>query len=199
MMKHRSRGRDFVYLASSSPRRRELLSQLGLQFEVVPAEVDESRQRDEPPGDFVRRLALAKGRAALAAGEFTDAAIVSADTAVVVDEDILGKPRDDADAMQMLTRLSGRTHQVYSAVAVMTPEREAVELSVTAVRFRVLQDAEIDRYCCTGEPGDKAGAYGIQGLGAVFIEGISGSYSGVVGLPLRETARLLAGFGYCLP
>ena len=99
----------------------------------------------------------------------------------------------------MLTRLSGRTHNVYSAVAVMTPEREAVDYSRTSVRFRVLQDSEIGRYCRTGEPADKAGAYAIQGLAAVFIEDISGSYSGVVGLPLCETARLLAGFGYCLP
>ena len=199
MTKQQSRGRDFVYLASSSPRRRELIAQLGLRFEVVPAEVDESRQHHEIPADFVKRLALAKGRAALSTGKFSDAAVVSADTVVVIGDDILGKPSDNADAINMLTRLSGRTHKVYSAVAVMTPERETVECSLTSVRFRTLQESEIERYCRTGEPADKAGAYGIQGLGAVFIEDISGSYSGVVGLPLCETARLLAGFGYCLP
>lgn len=192
-------GRDFVYLASTSPRRRELLAQLRLRCEVVTAIIDESRLNAESGADYVTRLALAKGREALAQCGTVTTPIVSADTAVVLGADILGKPTDGADARQMLRRLSGCVHEVFSAVAVMTSAREDTALSRSTVRFRVLSDAEIDRYWQSGEPWDKAGAYAIQGLGAVFIEGISGSYSGVMGLPLCETARLLAGFGYCLP
>lgn len=194
-----SSGRDFVYLASMSPRRRELLAQLGLRCEVVPANVDESRHVDESAADYVTRLALAKGRAMLAQLGAVNAPIVSADTTVVVGTEILGKPADGAECRQMLGRLSGRVHHVYTAVAVMTTAHEEAALSRSTVRFRTLSDAEIDRYWSSGEPEDKAGAYAIQGLGAAFIEEITGSYSGVVGLPLCETARLLAGFGYCLP
>ena len=173
--------------------------QLRLRCRVVPAEVDESRLGDESGADYVMRLALAKGHAALAGLGGTDVPLLAADTTVVVAGDILGKPRDDLHAAEMLGRLSGIEHEVLSAVTVMSPARVETALSRSTVRFRPLTEAEIDRYCRTGEPRDKAGAYAIQGLGAVFIEDISGSYSGVMGLPLCETARLLAGFGYCLP
>lgn len=199
-MKAETKGkRGFVYLASSSPRRRELLAQLGLSYKVVPAEIDECRLPAEAPQDYVRRVALAKGRAVLSSGGHEDAPIVAADTAVVVGDDIFGKPADDEDARRMLGRLSGRVHEVLSAVAVMNSAGEEVAVQRSTVRFRKLTEAQIDRYVSGGEQRDKAGAYAIQGLGAVFIEELTGSYSGVMGLPLCETARLLAGFGYCLP
>lgn len=190
---------NFIYLASASPRRRELLRQLGLDFEVVPANIDESIQAGEEPAAYVERLALEKGRAARVLLERQDAPVLAADTAVILDGVILGKPRDEADAADMLARLSGCSHDVLTSVAVLDAATEEVTVNRTSVRFRTIQPAEIGAYWRSGEPAGKAGGYAIQGLGAVFIEAIHGSYSGVMGLPLFETARLLAGFGYRLP
>lgn len=190
--------RSFLHLASASPRRGELLRQLGVEFDVVPTDVDESPRPGEDPATYVERLARDKGRTARAALGRLDAPVLAADTAVVIDGWILGKPRDRADAAGMLERLSGNSHEVLTAVAVLDAEREEVVVNRTAVRFRPIRPDEIGAYWDSGEPIGKAGAYAIQGRGALFIEEIRGSYSGVMGLPLYETARLLAGFGYCL-
>ena len=189
----------FVYLASASPRRRELLAQLGIACRVVPASLDESRKPGESPARYVRRLAREKAAASrLALGDVPEP-VMGADTAVVIEDRILGKPRDRADAESMLMALSGRCHQVVTGVALLGPEGSDDVLSRSRVCFRELSPAEARAYWDTGEPADKAGAYAIQGLGAVFVESIEGSYTGVVGLPLFETAQLLAGFGYGLP
>jgi septum formation protein len=193
----------FVYLASASPRRQELLTQLGVRFEVVPAAVDESPLADEGGADLVCRLAAAKARAGVAArpaaqGRAAKGAVVAADTAVGLGRELFGKPAGEADAARILARLSGRTHSVWTAVAVADGQRERVELSHSEVTFRALTPDEITAYWRTGEPADKAGAYAIQGRGAQFIADLKGSYSGVMGLPLFETARLLALFGCVL-
>jgi len=185
--------KDFIYLASASPRRAELLRQLGVEFRVHPAELDELRLAGERPGAYVERLAAAKARAVheeLAA----EAPVVGADTVVVCDGHVLGKPADSAGAIDMLGRLSGRTHEVLSAVAVADGQGTHTRLSVSKVRFRPTTLDERAAYCETGEPLDKAGAYGIQGFAAAFVEYLEGSYSGVMGLPLCETAELLAPF-----
>jgi len=191
---------SFIYLASGSPRRRELLAQLGVSFELLVTDIDESLRSDEPADAYVRRMAMDKARAALGQMTARRAPVLGADTTVVVDRHILGKPADREAAAEMLRRLSGGNHEVLTAVAVVDgagdEAREAVAVSRTIVTFRSLNDAEIDGYWATGEPRDKAGGYAIQGLGAVFIEAIHGSYSGVMGLPLFETAHLLNGFGY---
>ncbi len=186
----------FIYLASGSPRRRELLAQLGISFEVIVTDIDESCRPAEPADAYVRRMASDKAQAALSRTSARRAAVLGADTSVVVDQQILGKPVDRDAGATMLRCLSGCRHEVLTAVALRDETREAVAVSRTVVTFRSLSDAEIDRYWATGEPRDKAGGYAIQGLGAVFIETIEGSYSGVMGLPLFETARLLNGFGY---
>lgn len=189
----------FVYLASASPRRQELLTQLGVQFEVVPAAVDETPLPDESGADLVCRLAAAKARAGVAARPpARSAPVVAADTAVGLGTELFGKPTGESDALRILSRLSGRTHFVWTAVAVADGHRERVELSRSEVTFRPLAPEEIAAYWRTGEPADKAGAYGIQGRGAQFIADLKGSYSGVMGLPLFETARLLALFGCVL-
>ncbi len=188
----------FIYLASGSPRRRELLAQLGVQFEVCVTDIDESAHADEASDAYVRRMAADKARAALARLPTRRAPVLGADTTVCVGRDRLGKPADRAAGAAMLRRLSGREHEVLTAVAINDGEREVVAVSRTTVTFRPLTDAEIDAYWATGEPRDKAGGYAIQGLGAVFIEAIRGSYTGVMGLPLFETARLLNSFGYRL-
>jgi septum formation protein len=177
-----------IALASRSPRRRELLAQIGVSHRVVDVEVDESVLPAEVPAEYVLRLALAKARA----GRERDPTlpVLGADTAVVVDDAILGKPADRADALAMLARLSAREHRVLTAVA-LVGEREATRLSVSHVRFRPVQPAEAAAYWATGEPLDKAGAYAVQGLGGLFVESLTGSYSGVMGLPLFETAELL--------
>ena len=191
---------SFIYLASGSPRRRELLAQLGVSFELLVTDIDESLRSDEPADAYVRRMAMDKARAALGQMTARRAPVLGADTTVVVDRHILGKPADREAAAEMLRRLSGGNHEVLTAVAVVDgagdEAREAIAVSRTIVTFRSLNDAEIDGYWATGEPRDKAGGYAIQGLGAVFIEAIHGSYSGVMGLPLFETAHLLNGFGY---
>jgi septum formation protein len=161
----------------------------------VPGSVDEARDPGESGENYVRRLALSKGRAALKSLGQTDVPVLAADTAVIAGEDILGKPVDEADARRILTRLSGRVHEVCTGVAVFRGSVENVAVSRSQVRFRALSDDEITAYWDTGEPRDKAGAYAIQGLGAVFVEELTGSYSGVMGLPLFETARLLESAG----
>ena len=191
---------QFIYLASASPRRRELLAQLGMAFELLVADIDETLKSEEPADAYVRRMARDKARAALGRMPARRAPVLGADTAVVVDRQILGKPADRQTAAAMLRRLSGGEHEVLTAVAIVGGEgdarREAIAVSRTIVTFRPLSDREIDDYWTTGEPRDKAGGYAIQGVGAIFIEAIRGSYSGVMGLPLYETARLLNGFGY---
>jgi len=183
-----------LLLASASPRRRELLAQIGVPTQRVHCEVDEQVMPDELPAAYVERVTRDKVLAGVAASP-VGAVVLAADTAVVLDEQILGKPRDREHAAQMLAALSDREHQVLTAVAVARGEQVELRLVTTQVRFRCLSAAEIAAYWASGEPADKAGAYGIQGLGAVFVAHISGSYSAVVGLPLLETAALLEGFG----
>jgi septum formation protein len=189
-------GAAFVYLASASPRRRELLAQLGLNCEVVPADIDETHRAGESAPAYVRRLALEKAHTAMARLNGPAAPVLAADTAVVLGDRILGKPADEKDARQMLADLSGRSHEVYSAVAVLNGEREDAAVSCSRVHFRVISETEMAAYWRTGEPQDKAGAYAIQGIGAIFVDGLEGSYSGVMGLPLFETAQLLESCGW---
>jgi septum formation protein len=181
-----------VVLASASPRRSELLRQIGVPHLVRPVDVDESIRSGEEPVDYVRRIGCDKAtsRPAVAA-EGADLPVLGSDTAVVLDGEVFGKPRDREDAARMLERLSGRTHEVHTAVALAYRGRLESRLSTSEVTFRALRSQEIDDYCASGEPADKAGAYAIQGFAAVFITRISGSYSGIMGLPLYETAELL--------
>ncbi|HKJ21777.1 MAG TPA: nucleoside triphosphate pyrophosphatase [Gammaproteobacteria bacterium] len=187
--------RPQLYLASSSPRRRQLLAQLGVRYHVLTAGIDERRRDGEAPRDYARRMAISKARRA-AADPSRDAAlpVLAADTVVTVDGTVLGKPVHRDDALSALARLSGRSHEVITAVALLH-DIEAVRLSVTRVTFRVVHPGEAEAYWETGEPGDKAGAYAVQGLGAVFVSRLEGSYTGVVGLPLFETAQLLGECG----
>ncbi|KAB2932081.1 MAG: septum formation inhibitor Maf [Candidatus Contendobacter sp.] len=185
-----------VYLASASPRRRELLRQIGVSYRLLRMEVDETPLPDETPYDYVARLALAKARTGCAAlGRRQPAPVLGADTAVVVDNAILGKPRDRDEGLAMLALLSGRAHRVLSAVALAIPARDAVEVQESRVRFRALTPAECAAYWDSGEPLGKAGGYAIQGRAAAFITELHGSYSSVMGLPLFETAELLRAFG----
>ncbi|MEZ5565564.1 MAG: nucleoside triphosphate pyrophosphatase [Gammaproteobacteria bacterium] len=185
-----------VYLASASPRRRELLNQLRVPHELLSVMVDEARHPAESAADMVCRLAAAKAQAGLTRRPGRSAPVLAADTAVAVGGELFGKPVDDTDAARMLSRLSGRTHSVWTAVAMTDGQQERVELSHSEVTFRGITADEITAYIGTGEPNDKAGAYAIQGLAAQFIADLKGSYSGVMGLPLFETARLLRFFGY---
>ncbi|MGA0054530.1 MAG: Maf family protein [Steroidobacteraceae bacterium] len=183
-----------LILASASPRRRELLRQIGVPHQVQAADIDETPLPNEAPGDYVQRLAHAK------AGHVfqirADAMpVLGADTTVAIDGLALGKPVDDREHRSMFERLSGREHAVYSAVALATRGGVVVRLSVTRVAFRTVTETERAAYWASGEPRDKAGGYAIQGLGAIFIESIAGSYSGVMGLPLAETAALLVAAG----
>jgi septum formation protein len=185
---------DFVYLASGSPRRRALLKQIGVPFQVLSVAVDESIAPAETPAAYVSRLAEAKAdagrRQALARGS-PPRPVLAADTAVVIDGEILGKPNDCGDAQRMLRLLSGRSHEVLTAVALATEGRLTSCISRSEVRFREISALEAREYWNTGEPRDKAGAYAIQGHGAVFVADLNGSYSGVMGLPLYETAEFL--------
>lgn len=185
--------RPGVILASASPRRCELLAQIGVSFEQQVAEIDETPRRGEAPGDYVARVALEK---ALSVQRQRRSAVpvLGADTAVVVGTQILGKPRNAGHAREMLRLLSGRAHEVYSAVA-LADTREAVAVNCSKVWFAAISDSDIDAYWRSGEPRGKAGGYAIQGLAAAFITRLDGSYSGVMGLPLYETARLLHDFG----
>ena len=190
--------RGFV-LASGSPRRRELLEGLGVRFAIRSADIDETPRHGEAPDVYVLRLAQEKARAAARPGEV----VLAADTTVVVEGEILGKPLDDADAERMLRLLSGREHEVLTGVAVLDATeagrgRIAAGLARTAVRMAPLTREEIAWYAATGEPRDKAGAYAIQGLGSLFVEAVSGNYSNVVGLPIPTVYRLFAELGYDL-
>ncbi len=182
-----------LILASASPRRRELLALMGVACTVRPSLVDETPAEDESPEDYVTRLAQAKASAIADVGDTH--AVLAADTIVVCDERILGKPRDRADALAMLQQLSGRWHRVLSAVVLRWQGQAAQALTDTAVCFRKLDPAECAAYWECGEPRDKAGAYGIQGLGGCFVSEIRGSYSGVVGLPMAQTLVLLRDAG----
>lgn len=183
-----------LYLASTSPRRRELLQQIGLAFGVIKIDVDESRRPGESPEQYVQRLAQAKaraGQALLPAGSV----VLAADTTVALGDIELGKPASEAEAQAMWRQLSGREHRVLTGVAVACAERLQASVVTTTVGFRDISAAEMRAYWASGEPADKAGGYAIQGRAAVFVTGIKGSYSNVVGLPLAETAALLAEFG----
>ena len=185
-----------LYLASKSPRRRELLGRLGLDFGILEIDIPEHRQPGEPPRDYVCRVAREKAGAGLLSVVGNPSALVlGSDTEVVLDDEVFGKPVDAADAASMLRRLSGRTHEVISAVSLVSPARELQAVSVSKVTFADLDGATIDAYVASGEPFGKAGGYAIQGGAEVFVTRLDGSYSGVMGLPLHETARLLAGFG----
>ena len=185
-------------LASRSPRRRELLAQVGLRFEVVDVDVDESHRAGESPSAYVQRVARDKAIVA-SSGLAADARVLAADTAVVLDAAILGKPRDARDAERMLAMLSGNTHQVFTGVALAFDGRCESTLNESRVRMRAVSATERAAYVASGEPMDKAGGYAIQGLAAVFVEHLDGSYSGVMGLPLFETAALLGRAGIALP
>jgi len=198
-----------IYLASSSPRRRELLTQIGVRFDLllfrnVPREdpaVSEDLLPGEAAADYVVRVARAKahhGRQLIGQRHLLPRLVLAADTTLDLDGSIIGKPRDEGDARSILSRLSGRSHRILTAVALADGGRLEHVLSVSEVRFRTLEEAEIRQYAASGEPLDKAGAYGIQGRAAMFITAIHGSHSGIVGLPLCETALLLRAFGYPL-
>lgn len=189
-----------LYLASKSPRRRELLSRLGLAFDVLAIDIPERRGPDEPAQDYVRRLAREKaGAGLLEVVAVDDALVMGADTEVVLENDVFGKPVDADAAGAMLRRLSGRTHEVITAVSLVSAGREAQVASVSQVTFGDLDAAIIDAYLATNEWQGKAGGYAIQGAAQAFIANLSGSYSGVMGLPLFETAGLLRGFGRAVP
>jgi septum formation protein len=182
-----------IVLASASPRRQELLRQVGLAFRVIPSSVSEQVDRPMSPGDLVEHLAFIK--AADVAASMPAALVIGADTIVVVDQQVLGKPRDRADAIAMLEQLSGRDHQVMTGVALIQGDRRQIVHEETTVRFRDLTRDEIERYVDSGEPMDKAGAYGIQGRASAMIPSITGDYFTVVGLPLCRTIQMLAEFG----
>lgn len=182
-----------VVLASSSPRRRELLTMIGITHQVIPADLDESYLPGETPLVHAERLARSKAEAVLRGAP--DAIVIGADTIVVIDDEILGKPRDEAHAAAMLRQLSGRTHEVLTAVAVARGRRVESSVEVVPVTFRVLRDDEIDAYIATREPMDKAGAYGIQGYGSTIVRRIDGDFFAVMGLSLVRLVTLLARHG----
>jgi len=199
-----------IYLASQSPRRRELLKQIGINFEMLllrsdprrNIDVDETPHGDEHPEAYVRRVSRAKAEAGfdvLRLRNLPSFPVLAADTTVTLDGKILGKPDNDEHAAEMLRQLSGREHQVHSAVAIALEEHVEIALSTSTVRFVALSEERIRRYLLTHEYRDKAGGYGIQGYAGAFIEHISGSYSGVMGLPLFETVQLLQRFDYPTP
>ena len=177
-----------LHLASQSPRRAELLARLSVDFGILELDIPEHRQPGEPAEDYVRRVAREKAGAGLLK-------VVAVPGAVVLEDEVFGKPRDAADAAAMLARLSGRTHRVISAVSLVSAAREAQAVSISEVRFARLDEADIATYVASGEPMGRAGAYAIQGGAERFVEHLSGSYSGVMGLPLYQTAQLLRDFG----
>lgn len=184
-----------LYLASGSPRRSELLDQIGVRFETLVVDVNEEPLPNESAGEYVTRLALEKARAGWLVGRDQLALpVLGADTIVVFDQHILGKPEDEEDAVRMLQMLSGKTHTVMTAVAAVKGVIEHVKLVATDVTFQTLTNRQCHQYWQTGEPADKAGSYGIQGYAGLMVSHLSGSYSAVVGLPLTETAQLLALF-----
>lgn len=204
-------GRPLLYLASHSPRRRELLRQINVRFETLLLRSDRTRGGDvqevpregETPADYVSRVTVEKARAGMVRAReraLAPGLVLAADTEVVIDGEALGKPRDAAHATQMLARLSGRSHEVLSAVALATGETQVdIRLTRSVVHLAAIDPGDLRRYVASGEPLDKAGAYAIQGLGALFVTRLEGSYSAVMGLPLHETAELLRNSGFELP
>lgn len=184
-----------LVLASRSPRRAELLRGLGLPFEVMPADVDESLLAGEPADAYVERLARTKAEAVLGRIAAADVLVLGADTTVEIDGRILGKPEDAAEGVAMLLALAGRTHRVATGIAVAGPAGTESVCVVAEVEFRHIERSEAEAYWATGEPADKAGGYGLQGIGGIFVTGIRGSASAVVGLPVAETEQLLRRFG----
>lgn len=183
-----------IYLASRSPRRAELLKQMGVLFSVVPADIDETPHAMERSDAYVKRLAIEKAQAGYALvlqKAWFEMPVLAADTTVSIDGEILGKPQDDEDAYRMLSLMSGRLHEVHTGIAVAHAGHVAMEISSTMVQMDDLSDAVMRAYIASGEPKDKAGAYGIQGIAGSLIKRIEGSYSGVMGLPVYETAKLL--------
>lgn len=198
-----------IYLASQSPRRRELLRQIGVRFDLLlfrggpraDPETDETPLPDEAPEVYALRVASAKarhGQRLQTLRHLPQRIVLAADTTIDLDGEIIGKPRDETEALQILKRLAGRSHRVLTAVALAYQSRLETRLSISEVRFRDLDEAEVRRYVATGEPLDKAGAYGIQGRAAMFVAEVRGSPSGIAGLPLCETAMLLKEFGHPL-
>ena len=183
-----------LILASASPRRRELLAQIGLRFDVLPAHIDETRRHGEDPAAYVQRLALEKAR--VIHGLHPDALVLGADTTVELDGHALEKPTDRADAERMLRALAGRQHHVHTGLALLSPTQELRHLETTGVTFAPIPDADLEHYLNSAEPFDKAGAYGIQGYAARWIPRIEGDYFNVMGLPLAATVRLLRELGY---
>ena len=185
-----------LYLASTSPRRKKLLQQIGLQFECLSIDVDESLLEAETAHEYVARLALSKAQAGLTSlGQQHDAWVIAADTTVVLDSHIIGKPQSLTQALAIWRSLSGQKHRVLTGVTVASHHQQKTQIVATDVYFRALSEQEMLDYWQTGEPQDKAGGYGIQGKGAIFVQKIDGSYSNVVGLPLTETAMMLREFG----
>ena len=181
-----------IYLASNSPRRRELLTQIGVDFTVLPTDIDESRLVNEAPIDYVKRLAVAKAQAGWdSLSDLDMRPVLGSDTSVVLENIIFGKPNNDYDARLMLQQISGRTHQVMTVVAVVTATEIKCNLNISQVTFTTMTESDIDWYIATKEGIDKAGAYAVQGSAALFIDQIHGSYSAIMGLPLRETGLLL--------
>ncbi len=183
-----------IYLASRSPRRQELLLQIGVLFQVVAQDVEEKVQLDESPAAFVQRLSREKAQDGLQKTGGSNIPVLGSDTAVVVDNRILGKHRNRLHAIDMLMLLSGRTHQVMTAITLVNQQQILTAIAISEVTFAELDRELCDNYWRTGEPADKAGAYAVQGKGALFIKNINGSYSGVMGLPVFETAQLLKQF-----
>lgn len=181
-----------LVLASASPRRKELLAQAGYDFEVVAADIDETRRVEEAPADYVKRLALEKAQAVAALRP--NAVVIGADTTVALEEHVLNKPKNKADAERMLRKLSRKTHQVHTGVAVVSGERAVTHVETTHVTFRAISQEEMRIYLASGDPLDKAGAYGIQGYAARWIPRIEGDYFNVVGLPIAALVTLLAAF-----
>ena len=183
-----------IILASQSPRRRELLERMGLPFRIITPDIDERMERELPPGELVAAISAEKA-GAVAAQAGPGAVVIAADTVVALDGAVLGKPADESDAARMLSALSGRTHQVFTGLTVACGADVRTVSEETAVTFRPLTAEEIAAYVRTGEPMDKAGAYGIQGYGCLLVEGISGDYFNVVGLPVCRLGKILARFG----
>ena len=187
---------ESIFLASASPRRSQLLDQIGVPHEVFPVDLDEARLPGEPPRVYVERLARDKARAAAAVlADRPARPVLAADTSVVLGDEIFGKPADEAECVRMLTTLGGRTHEVMTGIAVLAGGALLADVSISRVTFRPIDECECRRYWASGEPRDKAGGYAVQGLAAVFVERLEGSFSGVMGLPLFEAGRLLAAAG----
>ncbi|MFA9555944.1 nucleoside triphosphate pyrophosphatase [Evansella sp. AB-rgal1] len=181
-----------LILASQSPRRKQLLKQVHVPFSIEASLVEEEMNNEEAPGDLV--ISLAKQKAEEVYSRFSHAIVLGADTIVVVDDHVLGKPKDEYDAKEMLQRLSGRAHQVYTGVYIVSKEKHVSFFEVSDVKFYSLEEDEIDAYVRSGEPADKAGAYGIQGIGATLVESIKGDYFSIVGLPIAKVVRALKEF-----